>query len=98
MEDDVRNERGHTGICLEVDSASPASKARGSTLEATDTLRRGYWLGLPLDMSNDDDLKAPRNAPGHSGRRIPHPLSQTRLPTAQMAAHELLTSGQIPVQ
>ena len=51
------------------------------TLEATDTLRRGYWLGLPLDMSNDDDLKASRNALGHSRRRIPHPLSQTRLRT-----------------
>ena len=25
------------------------------TLEATDKLRRGYWLDLPLDMSNDDD-------------------------------------------
>ena len=82
------------------------------TLEATDTLRRGYWLGLPLDMSNDDDLKASRNAPGHTGRRIPHPLSQTRLPTAaksnsqEMCEHELSaeptglaesTSKQIPV-
>ena len=67
------------------------------TLEATDTLRRGHWLGLPLalDVSTDDDLKASRNAPGHSGRRIPHPLSQTRLPTAatsnsqEMCEHEL---------
>jgi hypothetical protein len=57
-------------------------------------------------------LKAPRNAPGHSGRRIPHPLSQTRLPTAaksnsqEMCEHELSaeptglaesTSKQIPV-
>ena len=64
---------------MEVDSASPAL----GTLEATDTLRRGYWLGLPLDMSNDDDLKASRNALGHSGRRIPHPVSQTRLPVSQ---------------
>ena len=82
-------------------------------MEATDTLRRGYWLGLPLDMSNDDDLKASRNALGHSGRRIPHPLSQTRLPTAaksnsqEMCEHELSaeptglaesTSKQIPVR
>ena len=44
----------YTGIYLEVDSA------KGSTLEATNTLRRGYWLGLPLDTSNDDDLKASR--------------------------------------
>jgi hypothetical protein len=63
-------------------------------------------------MSNDDDFKASRNAPGHSGRRIPHPLSQTRLPTAaksnsqEMCEHELSaeptglaesTSKQIPV-
>ena len=69
-----------------------------------------------LKSSSCDDLKASRNAPGHStcdsGRRIPHPLSQTRLPTAaksnsqEMCEHELSaertglaesTSKQIPV-
>ena len=83
------------GLAVAVPSPRPSWLVFG--LEATDTLRSGYWLGLPLGMPNDGDLEASRNAPGHSGRRIPHPLSQTRLRTTQMAAHELLTSGQIPV-
>ena len=42
-----------------------------------------YWLGLALDMPNDDDSGAPRNGLGICGYQIPHALSQTKLPTAR---------------
>ena len=57
---------------------------RGSTFEATDTLRRGYWLGLPLDVSNENlvltncfwhkvfdlDIRFTRGQDTHSGQTI----------------------------
>ena len=43
---------------------------------------RSISRGLQIVIVGHIKRQASRNAPGHSEHRIPHPLSQTRLPTA----------------
>ena len=42
-----------------------------------------YWLGLALDMPNDDDFGASQNGLGICGHQISHALSSTWLPAAR---------------